>query len=56
MVKVTGRFTPRNDSGAHRTESCLGPKAVKSLLGPRTVQPVASRYTDTVIAVYKLSV
>ena len=53
-----GRLTPLERTGAHCTESWVGPRAGVDGWGntrpppgfdPRTVQPVASRYTDCAI-------
>jgi len=50
-----GRSLPRERTGTHCTGGCLGPRAGLDMCGksrpppgfdPRTVQPIASRYTD----------
>ena len=60
-----GRFTPRKRSGTHCTGGWLAPRAGLDGCGksspapgldPRTVQPVASRYTDWAIPAARIRV
>jgi hypothetical protein len=59
-VQRPGRFTPENKPGTHYIEGWVDPRQsgrVRKIspppgLDPRTVQPVASRYTDWVIPAY----
>jgi hypothetical protein len=55
------RFTPRKEPGTHCTGGWVGPRVgldgtenlVPPGFDPRTVQPVASRYTDQDILIMK---